>query len=68
MSRGHAFVEPAVRGEAQERIWDSFRRWGYLQANLDPLGEVDPAAMPELDISGPDAEAARRLYCGNDWR
>jgi 2-oxoglutarate dehydrogenase E1 component len=64
MSRGHAFVEPAVRGEAQERIWDSFRRWGYLQANLDPLGVVDPAAIPELEISGPDAEAARRLYCG----
>ena len=64
MSRGHAFVEPAVRGEAQERIWDSFRRWGYLQANLDPLGVIDPAAMPELEISGPDAEAARRLYCG----
>jgi 2-oxoglutarate dehydrogenase E1 component len=25
---------------------------------------VDPAAIPELEISGPDAEAARRLYCG----
>ncbi len=42
MSRGHAFVESAARGEAQERIWDSFRRWGYLQANLDPLGVLDP--------------------------
>jgi len=64
MSRGHAFAESAVRGEAQERIWDAFRRWGYLQANLDPLGVVDPAAIPELEISGADADAARRFYCG----
>ena len=64
MSRGHVFVESAVRSEAQERIWDSFRRWGYLQANLDPLGDLDPVAMPELELSGPDADAARRFYCG----
>jgi 2-oxoglutarate dehydrogenase E1 component len=35
-----------------------------LQANLDPLGVVEPAAIPELEIAGPDAEAARRAYCG----
>ena len=64
MSGGHVFVEPAVRSEAQERIWDSFRRWGYLQANLDPLGVLDPVAIPELELSGPDADAARRFYCG----
>jgi 2-oxoglutarate dehydrogenase E1 component len=50
--------------DAQERIWDSFRRWGYLQANLDPLGDLEPVSMPELDVTGPDAEAARRCYCG----
>ena len=64
MSGGHVFVEPTVRSEAQERIWDSFRRWGYLQANLDPLGVLDPVAIPELELSGPDADAARRFYCG----
>jgi 2-oxoglutarate dehydrogenase E1 component len=51
--------------EAQERTWDAFRRWGYLQANLDPLGDLEPVPMPELEISGPDAEAARRVYCGS---
>jgi 2-oxoglutarate dehydrogenase E1 component len=64
MSRGHAFLESSVRGESEERIWDSFRRWGYLQADLDPLGEFEPAAMPELELAGPEAEAARRFYSG----
>ncbi|MGH9691767.1 MAG: 2-oxoglutarate dehydrogenase E1 component [Candidatus Acidiferrales bacterium] len=64
MSRGHAFAEPTASGESQDRIWDSFRRWGYLQANLDPLGDLEPVMMPELEASGPKAEAARRFYCG----
>src|SRR5271170_7383785 len=64
MSRGHVVEQSAVRGESQERIWDSFRRWGYLQASLDPLGDLEPLAMPELEVTGPEAEAARRFYCG----
>ena len=65
MSREHAIVESAASKDAQERVWESFRRWGYLQANLDPLGDLEPMAMPELDVSGPDADAARRVYCGS---
>ena len=65
MSREQAIAESAASKETQERIWESFRRWGYLQANLDPLGDFAPVAMPELDVSGPDAEAARRVYCGS---
>ena len=38
-----------VDSEKLERILDSFRRWGYLQANLDPLGHFAPLAHPELD-------------------
>ncbi len=64
MGQGQVVVESAVRTEAQERVWDSFRRWGYLQASLDPLGDLGAVEMPELDVSGPDAEAARRFYCG----
>jgi 2-oxoglutarate dehydrogenase E1 component len=64
MSRHHAVVESAASKENQERVWDAFRRWGYLQADLDPLGDLQPVAMPELDVSGPDAEAARHFYCG----
>src|SRR5579862_5275145 len=65
MSREQAIAESAASKETQERIWEAFRRWGYLQANLDPLGDFEPTAMPELDVSGPDAEAARRVYCGS---
>jgi 2-oxoglutarate dehydrogenase E1 component len=65
MSRQHAIVESLAGKDAQENVWDSFRRWGYLQASLDPLGDLEPVAMPELDVTGPDAEAARRFYCGS---
>ncbi len=46
------------------RILESFRRWGYLAADLDPLGRLPPAGPPELAIGGEEAEAARTLYCG----
>jgi 2-oxoglutarate dehydrogenase E1 component len=64
MTREQAVAESALSSEAQERIWDSFRRWGYLQASLDPLGELEPVSMQELEASGPEADAARRVYCG----
>jgi 2-oxoglutarate dehydrogenase E1 component len=43
---------------------DAFRRWGYLQAAVDPLGRLPPFRHPELDGAGPEAESARRVYCG----
>ncbi|MDX1631666.1 MAG: 2-oxoglutarate dehydrogenase E1 component [Thermoanaerobaculia bacterium] len=47
-------------------ILDRFRRWGYLQADLDPLGRLNRTRVPELDeLDGPEAEAARRFYCGS---
>jgi 2-oxoglutarate dehydrogenase E1 component len=51
----------------REQIFDIFRRWGYLQATLDPLGQFLPpepfpiATTPEGDI----AAEARSFYCGN---
>jgi 2-oxoglutarate dehydrogenase E1 component len=64
VSRQQTVVESAATKEAQERVWDAFRRWGYVQAHLDPLEDLQPVAMPELDLRGPEAEAARRIYCG----
>ena len=67
MSSRQAAVESATGKAARDRIWDAFRRWGFLQANLDPLGDLGRVAMPELDITGPEApevNAARRIYCG----
>jgi 2-oxoglutarate dehydrogenase E1 component len=44
---------------------DRFRRWGYLQADLDPLGRLPPLPVPELDgARGPEADRWRALYCG----
>src|SRR6202142_1530709 len=64
MSRQQTIVDSVATQDAQERVWDAFRRWGYLQANLDPLGDMAPVAMQELEVTGAEAEAARRVYCG----
>src|SRR2546422_1930685 len=47
-----------------------FRRWGYLAADLDPLGRLAPVHHPDLDAALRDAERSeeaaswRRIYCG----
>src|SRR6202162_6341257 len=48
----------------RERTFDAFRRWGYLEADLDPLGFFRPQLHPDLMIEGEFAEQARRVYCG----
>ena len=48
----------------RERIFDAFRHWGYLEADLDPLGFLPPQPHPDLLIDGEFAEEARRVYCG----
>src|SRR5579875_594145 len=49
----------------REEVFDAFRRWGHLQAQLDPLGQyLTPEPVPDLDYEGEDAEEARRCYCG----
>ena len=48
----------------REGIFDAFRRWGYLQANLDPLGFLKPLKSSDLEFAGEIAEDARRYYCG----
>ena len=49
----------------RERIFDLFRRWGYYEAALDPLGFLAPLKSPDLQgLSGEFAEEARRYYSG----
>ena len=56
---------PAVADQKREQAWDAFRRWGYTQAVLDPLGFMRPQAHPELDeLRGKAADEARSYYCG----
>src|SRR5216683_3277998 len=67
-----AAKKPAASGlakppdnEEHERVFDAFRRWGYLEATLDPLGLFEPLKQPDLEgLSGEAAEEARRIYCG----
>ncbi|HEY4741348.1 MAG TPA: 2-oxoglutarate dehydrogenase E1 component [Candidatus Acidoferrales bacterium] len=65
MARGQVTVEPVAASEKREAIFDAYRRWGFLQADLDPLGDLQPVAMTELDVDGKDAADARAIYCGS---
>ena len=58
--------EPTTR----ETTFDLFRRWGYLQASLDPLGQLLPPAPfpiagPAPDEDSPDTKEARRIYASS---
>src|SRR2546428_6507807 len=54
----------AAGNEEHERIFDAFRRWGYLEATLDPLGLFEPLKHPDLHVlTGEVAEEARGVYC-----
>ena len=59
---------PASNGAGhaeRERIFSLFRRWGFYEATLDPLGFFTPLKVPDLEgLSGEYAEEARRYYCG----
>jgi 2-oxoglutarate dehydrogenase E1 component len=50
----------------RDQIFDAFRRWGHLQAKLDPLGQyLLPEPIPELNFEGDEAEEAKAYYCGS---
>jgi 2-oxoglutarate dehydrogenase E1 component len=60
-------VDKVNRPDKQEReaTFDIFRRWGYLQASLDPLGQyLPPEPFPTPAPEGEIAAEARRYYCG----
>jgi 2-oxoglutarate dehydrogenase E1 component len=40
---------------------DAIRRWGWLEANLDPLGRLAPAPHPDV----PREHPLRAVYCGS---
>jgi 2-oxoglutarate dehydrogenase E1 component len=56
-------VLDAPNGE-RERVFDAYRRWGYLEADLDPLGFIRPVPHSDLPTEGEFAQEARRVYCG----
>src|SRR5580692_11163546 len=58
---------PAVEQQEREATFDIYRRWGYLQASLDPLGQyLPPEPFPITNVpEGEYAAEARSFYCGN---
>ncbi|HXU32579.1 MAG TPA: thiamine pyrophosphate-dependent enzyme, partial [Thermoanaerobaculia bacterium] len=54
-------------------VLDAFRRYGYLAADLDPMGRLLPETEPLAELSdaapgsetSPETEQARRWYCGS---
>ncbi len=61
-----ATTQESASQTSREITFDLFRRWGYLQASLDPLGQLLPpapfpvASLPDED--SPDTREARRIY------
>jgi len=49
----------------RERVFDAFRHWGYLEADLNPFGGPVGGGFPELRMKGETEEQARRIYCGS---
>ncbi|HUD71665.1 MAG TPA: 2-oxoglutarate dehydrogenase E1 component [Dongiaceae bacterium] len=57
-------------------VRDAFRRWGYLQADLDPLGRLQPLVHGEIEAAlqggaraggakGGDADRWKTIYAGS---
>jgi 2-oxoglutarate dehydrogenase E1 component len=51
--------------DQREAVFDIFRRWGYLQSTLDPLGQyLPPEPFPTPAPEGEFASEARAVYSG----
>ena len=58
-------TSPVGEQHEREAVFDIFRRWGYLQASLDPLGQyLPPEPFPTPAPEGEAAKEARSFYCG----
>ena len=54
-----------IQNDERERVFGLFRQFGYLEAELDPLGLVRPQPHPDLEIDNEWAREARHIYCGS---
>src|SRR6185437_10951626 len=64
MSTHSTELTDTEQGLERERVFDLFRRWGYMDANLHPFGGPLAGGYPDIRIPGETAEEARRIYCG----
>jgi 2-oxoglutarate dehydrogenase E1 component len=61
---------PREAGKPTDPLRDAFRRWGYLQADLDSLGRLEKWEHPDIADAAASAPAEtvkkwRRIYCGS---
>src|ERR1700731_1904566 len=64
-SNGTAVAEASSNGKTnieRERVFTTYRQWGYLDGDLDPLGFLRPRETPELEREGEYAREARAIY------
>ena len=58
-----------IQNYERERVFGLFRQFGYLEAELNPLGLLPPQPHPDLRFDGTNdnewAREARRIYCGS---
>jgi 2-oxoglutarate dehydrogenase E1 component len=57
-----------IQNHERERVFNLFRQFGYLEAELNPLGLLPPQPHPDLRFEDSDnefAREARRIYCGS---
>ncbi len=60
-----SLATPDTSTPLRDQTFEAFRRWGYLQAQLDPLEQyLSPLPVPDLDLDNDSAAEARRIYCG----
>ena len=58
-------AENSIEKYERERVFGLFRQFGYLEAELNPLGLLPPQPHPDLAIDNKWAREARRIYCGS---
>src|ERR1017187_5625281 len=54
-----------IENYERERVFGLFRQFGYLEAELNPLGLLPPQPHPDLQLDNEWAREARRIYCGS---
>jgi 2-oxoglutarate dehydrogenase E1 component len=62
-ANGSTSVLETPNGE-RDRVFEPFRRWGYLEADLDPLRFLAPQPHPDLQGDSELVRDARAVYCG----
>ena len=60
-----AVENSTIENYERERVFNLFRQYGYLEAELNPLGLLPPQPHPDLAIDSEFAREARRIYCGS---